>query len=62
MYAFSPSAATTHSVARDGLRVRPLMGVDVDKLRDKHDPGPLDVSKTATHCMMTSSVKSRDPF
>lgn len=62
MYVFSPSVETTDIVAREGLRVRPLIVLDVDKLSDKLDPALLDASETATHCRVTSSVNSRVPF
>ena len=53
-------------VARDGLMVRPLTVLVVERLSERHDspldPGGTDVTKTATHCILASSVNKRVPF
>ena len=62
-----PSAETTHIVDRAGLRVSPLTVLAVERVRERHDPSPgrlgvMDVTETATHCMVATSVNSRVPF
>ena len=56
----------THTVAREGLRVRPVTVVLLDSVRVRQDssvePGLTDDTETATHCMVASSVNKKVPF
>ena len=55
-----------HTVAREGLRVRPVTVLVAARLRVRHsssaEPRLTDAIDTVTHCMVASSVNTIVPF
>ena len=63
---YLPTVGTTQIVARDGFMVRPLTVLVSERCSERHDssldPGATDMTETATHCIVASSVNSSVPF